>query len=197
MSPPRLFAALPLPELLRAELREVGAGLARKFRGARAVPPENIHITLRFFGREKEGVERERLAAAFGTRFEALRPAPPRLVLSGFSAFRSLRSARVAWAGFSEAAGASGRLAVLREAAEAVAKGAGLDPESHPFVAHATLARFRAPTRIAGTDLPSAASESFAVPEVALFESTLTPEGAVYRRIACFPLPKPDPAPGA
>ena len=184
-----MFAALPLPEALRRELGAVGAGFARRYQGARAVSPESLHLTLRFFGPEREGVERERLAAAFRTRFATLPAAPPRLALSGFSAFPSPRRARLAWAGFAEAAEAPGRLAALREAAESVAAGAGLVPESRPFVAHATVARFRAPTRIAPTDLPRAESEPFSVPEVALFASTLTPEGAIHRRLARFPLP--------
>ena len=43
---PRLFVALPIPEELREEL----AGLAGGIQGARWVPPENYHLTLRFIG---------------------------------------------------------------------------------------------------------------------------------------------------
>lgn len=179
----RLFAALPLPEALREQLAEVGARIARTFPGARTVAPENLHLTLRFFG---SVVHPERLAAGLGPRFRAL--CPPVLEPAEFSAFPSLRRARLAWAGFAEAAGTEGRLAALRGAAESVALSAGLEPDSRPFVAHATLLRFRAPTRIAASELPGAQGELFAVPEAVLFESALTPRGAVYREVERYAL---------
>ena len=46
----RLFTALELPE----ELRERMAMISRGVSGARWVPPENLHVTLRFIGEVPE-----------------------------------------------------------------------------------------------------------------------------------------------
>ncbi|MCS6890944.1 MAG: RNA 2',3'-cyclic phosphodiesterase, partial [Rhodovarius sp.] len=42
----RLFVALPLPDALRHELAALASGIP----GARWVPEENYHLTLRFIG---------------------------------------------------------------------------------------------------------------------------------------------------
>ncbi|MFC7608726.1 2'-5' RNA ligase family protein [Teichococcus aestuarii] len=56
---PRLFVALPLPEALREQLSDLAGGLP----GARWVPPENYHLTLRFIG-EVEGWRADELDEA-------------------------------------------------------------------------------------------------------------------------------------
>ena len=198
MKAPRLFAALPLPDLLRRRLARAAARLDEALPGVplRAVPAENLHLTLRFFGPEAGKVDRERIEAALRRRLAEV--APPVLALSGFSVFPSPRQARIVWAGFSEPpetpAGAEGgsRLAAVQRAAEAAAREAGLDPERRRFVPHATIARLRAPSRIPEGALESPGAEGpgrgpFTPPGVELLASTLAPSGASYRRLAHIP----------
>src|SRR5580704_13112574 len=86
----RLFVALALPETIRWQLRLLCGGLA----GARWVPPENFHLTLRFIG-EVDGAEFDDIDAALaGVR-------APRFAMSfaGVGHFGGGGKLRSIWAG--------------------------------------------------------------------------------------------------
>lgn len=198
---PRLFAALPLPESLRRELSAASGAIARLLPASvfRRVPPENLHLTLRFFGPEGGPVDRGRIAALLRERLEARWSGPLTLKAADVSAFGSLRRARVVWTGLAEQGvpeGEAGRLLPLQREVEAVARDVGLPPEGRPFVPHVTLGRFRVPSRLSARELsaarpraPDAAwSSAFTVREFGLFGSSLGPGGAVYERLDRFPL---------
>ena len=199
--PPRLFAAIPLPERLREELFAASGAIAGSLPPSlfRRVPPENLHMTLRFFGAETGSVDRERIAALLRERLGVCRPGPLTLKASEVSAFASLRRARIVWVGFTEEGiekGESGRLLSLQQEVEAVARDIGLAPENRPFVPHVTLGRLRSPSGLpvqglaaAGPGAPGSAwSSAFTVREFVLFASLLTPGGAVYERLSRFAL---------
>lgn len=199
VGPPRLFAAVPLPESLREGLFSASEELGHVFAAGlfRRVPLENLHLTLRFFGPEKGPVDRERIAALLRECLETPRFEPPILRLSHFSAFSSLRRARVVWAGFSEEGvreGGSGRLGSLQEAVEGIARELGLPPEGRRFTPHVTIGRLRSPTAISEGALAAlshscpAAVSTLTVRACALFASYLRPGGARYRRLDSFPL---------
>ncbi|MYB31492.1 MAG: hypothetical protein F4Y20_02900, partial [Acidobacteria bacterium] len=101
---PRLFAALPLPGALRRELFAASGAVARLLPASvfRRVPPENLHLTLRFFGPEGGPVDRGRIAALLRERLEACCPGPLTLKAAEISAFGSLRRARIVWVGLAE-----------------------------------------------------------------------------------------------
>ena len=198
---PRLFAALPLPESLRRELFGASGAIARLLPSSvfRRVPPDNLHLTLRFFGPERGLVDRGSIAALLGERLEARCPEPLVLKAAEVSAFGSLRRARIVWVRLVEDGvpeGEPGRLLSLQREVEAVARDIGLPPETRPFVPHVTLGRLRVTSRLSVEGLsairppaPDAAwSSAFTVREFGLFASFLSPRGAVYECLDRFPL---------
>ena len=198
---PRLFAALPLPDALRRELFAASGTIARLLPASvfRRVPPENLHLTLRFFGPEGGSVDRGRIAALLRERLETRCPEPLTLKATEVSAFGSLRRARIVWVGLAEEGvpeGDPGRLLLLQREVETIARDLGLAPETRPFVPHVTLGRLRIPSRLAAGDLnaarppaPGAAwSSAFTAREFGLFASFLGPAGPAYERLDRFPL---------
>ncbi len=170
----RLFAAVDIPEPVRAQVREVCQGLD----GVRWVKPEQLHITLRFIGEVDQ--------AAFAPLVEALGHvsfAPFEMRLAGVGQFPPRRDPRVLWVG-AEAPETLNRLAAD---CERQIVSLGYPPEDKPFAAHITLARLKTPPTRAEIDRFFAqhaafASGSFAVKEFALYSSTLAPTGATYRK---------------
>ena len=201
MAPPRLFAALPLPESLRREFFAASGAIGRLLPASvfRRVPSENLHLTLRFFGPERGPVDRGRIAAMLRERLAGHCPGPLTLRASGVSAFGSLRRARIVWVGLEEV-GAPEKgprsLPSLQQQVESVARDIGLAPETRPFVPHVTVGRLRVPPSLSAEDLsaarpsaPDAAwGASFTVREFGLFRSLLLPGGAVYECLDRFAL---------
>lgn len=141
----RLFFALVPPADLRAELAELtDAVLAGDARGQdfRAVPAEDIHLTVLFVGRLFEPAPEE-LGRAFAQR--ALGLAAPTVRVHGTGAFPDERRARVLWFGVEEELGS---LSALRDAVVDAARSAGWREDSReagqPFRGHVTVARARA-----------------------------------------------------
>jgi 2'-5' RNA ligase len=124
----RLFVALDLPAPLRAQL----AALAGGIQGARWVPPENYHLTLRFIGEvpawQAQEVD-EALAAVKARPFE--------LSLRGVGTFEKGGRISALWVGVERNEG----LSFLQGKVETALQRIGLEPERRRFAPHVTLAR--------------------------------------------------------
>lgn len=129
----RLFAGIAV-EATEA-LREVAGALRRELRGERIrwVPPENLHLTLEFFGEIEEGripeLEAALAKAAAGTREFTMK-------IGGPGAFGGARHPRVVWLGID-----SEGLRELRGRTVAALREAGWEPEPREFAPHLTLGR--------------------------------------------------------
>jgi RNA 2',3'-cyclic 3'-phosphodiesterase len=125
----RLFVALELPWPLRQRVAMLsGAGIP----GARWVPPENYHITLRFIGETPayRAEEIDHTLAALKARSFAL-------TLAGVGTFaRSGRSTSL-WVGVER----NPSLDHLQGKIETALQRAGLEPERRRFAPHVLLAR--------------------------------------------------------
>lgn len=175
----RLFAALSLPDALCDQLSRMTLGLP----GARQVPAENIHLTLRFIGEVPPHVA-EDIDAAFCT----LRGRGFTLELSGIGCSeRNLRPVAV-WAGVSR----NPALEHLQNKIETALQRAGLAPERRRFQPHVTVARLDATPQ----DKLAAwvqANSLFRAPAVrvdhfTLFSSRLGKEQSVYTAEADYAL---------
>ncbi len=167
----RLFVALALPETVRWQLRLLCGGLP----GARWVPPENFHLTLRFIG-EVDGAAFHDIDAALA----GLRAPRFSVSLAGVGHFGSGTKLRSIWAGVDK----QPALNHLRDKVESAVVRAGAEPEGKKFHPHVTLARSK------GETVPKLGdflvqhslfrSQPFDVTHFTLFSSYLTHNAAIY-----------------
>ena len=178
----RLFVAIDLPEDLRKTVSDIGRDLP----GARRVPTEQLHLTLRFIGEvgdETLTAVRSALAGISGMPFP--------LTLRGVGHFPPGRHPRVLWVGIEESA----PLLELQKKVELALIDAGIPPEERKFSPHLTLARLKETpsAKVAALEerYASFAAGPFPVKEFHLYASSLTREGALHTRIQTYPLTGP------
>lgn len=124
----RLFAAIDVT----FEMREALVHLTRGLPGARWIPFENYHLTLRFLG-EMPGHRAEDLDMALS----ALRGRGFTLQLSGVGVHEKAGRGVAVWAGVER----NPALEHLQTKIETAVKRIGFDPERRRFNPHVTLAR--------------------------------------------------------
>lgn len=177
----RAFVAIGIDPQVRARIAGVMASLAGQMAGIRWVPPENFHFTLKFLG----AVEEARLEALGDALFDAVRPFRRFTIhAKRLGVFPNLKRARVLWVGIE-----GDELPALAQTVENVLEPFGFPRENRVFQPHLTVGRWRdygAPSTALGEILKRVSDLDFGssmVDEVVLFQSTLKPQGAVYRRL--------------
>lgn len=177
----RCFLGIALPPDPQKVLEETLDRLRRIDAPVRWVRSENLHITLKFLGELGD----EHLVNLKRRLAKVDKPALD-LALDGLGTFPPRGTPRVIWGGVRDAAGSLKRLAAeLGRAAVRV----GVPREERPYHAHITLGRMRGSTgkeelRSALEELsPELRSEPFTPEHFTLYQSTLTPDGSVYRRL--------------
>lgn len=175
----RLFVAIDLPE----EVKEAVANIRGDLPGARWVPREQIHLTLRFIGDADETlfqVIRKRLAEVKARHFP--------LALEGIGYFPPGPTPRVLWVGMT----ASAPLLDLQQQVEQAVQTAGMIPERRRFSPHITIARLReTPAKtVQAFEVQHSRfrTESFTVGNFYLYSSVIGNQGAVHTREAVYPL---------
>ncbi len=181
----RLFAAVALPEAVRDSIAGHVAARRAALPSASWVRPENLHLTLVFFGEvapELVEVLAEALRGAaigvpaFGARIECA------------GAFPSTGRVRVIWLGVAPRES----FALLAEALRWAARSVGAPFDDKPFLGHVSLARCRRPwpapeRERLGALVPRHGLE-FPVHEAALISSELAARGSRYSTVASLPL---------
>lgn len=160
---------------LQAELKESGADV-------KWVYPENIHLTLKFFGEVTE----EKIPEIIQILKEIAHSVNYfRVEIKSVGAFPNTKSPRVIWAGIEQG---KENLLQLAELTEDGAVKLGFLKEERKFSAHITIGRVRSPKNKAA--LLQAMEQihfeplSQGVKSVVLFKSTLTPKGPIYEKLA-------------
>jgi len=178
----RLFVGIDLPDSIRASLHIIQSGL----KDARWVPPENLHLTLRFVG-EVDRAQADDIDHALMT----VRATPIDIELRDAGAFGSGNRARILWAGVTQTAA----LKEVKALVDSALGHAGLGPDDRKYAPHITLARFtNGPARVINrraAEMASSVCGCFTANELTLFESFLGPGGAHYERMATYPLRAP------
>jgi 2'-5' RNA ligase len=176
----RLFTALDPPDPLRAQVAQLRAPGALD---ARWLPPAQYHVTLRFVGE----TDPERVAGLEAALAQVDAP-PPACHPYGLDVLPSRRHPSVLVVGLDR----TDSLLALYEAISAALEAEGVDPEERRYRPHLTLARLddvaaeavhRFLDRHDAGDLPAFRPDQFH-----LYESTLTPDGAVHERRAAYAL---------
>ena len=126
----RLFVGVELPEDVQERLTSLCAGVP----GARWVPPENMHLTLRFIGEVANG-EADDIYHALAQ----VRPRAFNISLTGVGHFDTGNEVRALWVGVERNA----ELVALRDRVESALVRIGLPPEGRRFTPHVTLARLK------------------------------------------------------
>ena len=172
------FIALPLPAEAGMAVDRWRAGLDLP---GRLVPPENLHVTLRFAGKA-DPPARDRIAAELD---QADLGGPFSFRVGGVGGFPKLRKAAVAWAALENDGGRAARLAAAVDRAVAAA---GFGAEERPFRGHLTLARIRPPRDLRPAARRPPARIAVRVTEAVFYRSRTGGGPAVYEVLERFPL---------
>jgi 2'-5' RNA ligase len=187
----RAFVAIELEAGLVQEVVRIQERLQRSLPagGIRWLRPDQLHLTLRFLGQtdsNRLGELEERLRTSCATTPSM------RLKLRGAGCFPSVLRPRVLWVGIE---GETERLLLVQRQVMIATEGFGDHIEERAFQPHLTIGRAPADQsrRLAGLrealgKAQTSLAVEWAVSKIHLFQSTLRPEGALYKDLAAIPL---------
>ncbi len=186
----RCFVAIELPGELRERITEAVTFLKSSRTLVKWVPPENLHLTVKFLG----GVPEEDLPQLIKVLEEAVRETKPfEIEVSGAGVFPGMKYPRVFWIGARDPGAGLERLADRVEGA-LEHFGPGYPREKRGFTAHLTIGRLRERARLKGEEAQGLASGLATLKDVlfgkikleniSLMRSELGPGGARYSRLA-------------
>ena len=176
MSSVRAFLAIPLPRKLQESIRFIQTELLSSITEARWARPENLHLTLHFFGGiEQETLEKLKVSVLSVKGCQR----PFQVEVKGLGAFPNLHRPRIIWLGLEP----RGQLEQLHRATERCLHQAGLTTDPRPYSPHLTIGRLRG-GKLDLTKLFSSMQqkpvEPLTVDRLILYESRLRPEGALH-----------------
>lgn len=172
----RIFFAVPISEKVRNLLADIQSELRDLPGKIRGVPPEDVHLTIKFIGEVEEDVVEN-----LQNQVDALSlPESFSVTVNRTGVFPHPRRPRVLWVGTEDSASLEKIANQLDEAFEKY----GIEPETREFHPHLTLGRVK------GRGLPGETLNQFLnyeVPKISMpvesvvcYESVLKPSGAEY-----------------
>lgn len=179
----RAFIAIELAQEIKDYLRQLESDFKKTAADVKWVEPQNIHLTLKFLGEQDS------------KRIKAIKEILDKLAneksrynieLSHLGGFPKLETLRVIWIGLSAGDRETKELAAGLE--ERTCR-LGIPKEKREFSSHITIGRVRSPLNreklvaaIKNCAIPEGKLK-FQVEDIALFKSTLTPQGPIYEAI--------------
>jgi 2'-5' RNA ligase len=188
----RLFVALDIPEDIRQRLADYVQRSQQLVPSVRFVRVDGLHITLKFLG------ETQKLAAICEALEKIEHPGFP-VTIAGTGFFPNATHPRIFWAGID----APQILPTLAQKIDVACAELGFATETRPFTPHLTLARSGSgnphgsglqgsrPLETLANKLTQEEAPHFGMMDAThyhLYESQLHPRGAIYKKIATFPL---------
>ncbi|MFL6528465.1 MAG: RNA 2',3'-cyclic phosphodiesterase [Chthoniobacterales bacterium] len=170
----RLFVAIDLPDSTKQLLAE----LDPKLRGVRVTDPEQIHLTISFFGNVTAEAEEQ-----LGERLSAIEWKPFFLPITGVGVFPAKGRPNVIWIGVGTG---HPHLFQLHKRVQEAALGAGIEADLRAFHPHVTIARCREVSADAIRPFLRGHADfhggMIRVDECYLYSSKLTPAGSIHTR---------------
>ncbi|MDI6742456.1 MAG: RNA 2',3'-cyclic phosphodiesterase [Smithella sp.] len=184
----RAFLAIEPPEDILQKISGLQEKLKREISGRLSwTRPQGQHLTLKFFGDiSKEDVNN--ISAAVQRRVVAEQKL--NLKVETLGVFPDARRPRVLWCGVT---GDVEELIALQKKLDGDFAALGFPAEDRSFKAHLTLARIKDSREMTGMSEALKKFDTFTAgefigEELILFQSNLTPQGAVYIKLAEFAL---------
>jgi RNA 2',3'-cyclic 3'-phosphodiesterase len=173
----RAFLAFDIPADVTDYLNAIVDRLARRIDGVKWVRNEGIHITVKFLGDIDDdfGPTMKDALQSIGAQH-----APISARLGQLDAFPNRRSGRVIVVKLSQ--GGEDIRSVFSEVEQKL-EALQVAREKRELVPHITLGRRRVPKSFPNGDLLPVEEKTFAVEDLVLYKSTLTPGGAIYAPI--------------
>ncbi|MGB5216908.1 MAG: RNA 2',3'-cyclic phosphodiesterase [Smithella sp.] len=184
----RAFLAIEPPEDILQKISRLQEKLRREISGRLSwTRPQGQHLTLKFFGDiSKEDINN--ISAAVQKRTVAEQKL--NLKVEKLGVFPDVRRPRVLWCGIT---GDVEKLINLQKKLDGDFAALGFPAEERPYRAHLTLARIKDWRDLMGTNealvkYGTFTAGEFIADKLFLFQSNLSPQGAVYTKLAEFTL---------
>lgn len=184
----RAFLAVQTSPAVQAGAGGLIDNLAQRTDGVKWVAPEDLHITLKFFG-DIPVEETHAISRAVSQAVEQFKSFE--ILVAGAGAFPDIGRPRTVWLGVTEG---REQFISLASAIDERLADAGYPPERRQFHPHVTIGRVRG-RQSDGTlaDLLAELEQAYIGPsyveELVLFSSTLERAGPIYSRVATIELP--------
>jgi 2'-5' RNA ligase len=184
----RAFLAIEPPEDILQKISVLQEKLRREISGRIIwTKPQGQHLTLKFFG-DISTEDVKNICTTVQKRI--ISQSPLNLKVEMLGVFPDARRPRVIWCGVT---GDEEKLSVLQKQLDGAFAGIGFPVEDRPFQAHLTLARIKDLRDLTGMSEALKKYGAFDAGEFTgdklfLFQSNLTPQGAVYKKLAEFAL---------
>lgn len=183
----RVFLAFDISEEVKKSLSHFMEPLRRQSSGVKWVEPQNIHVTVKFFG----NVDEEKILPAIQKTIEENcgDGKPVTLTCEGIGCFPSWQRPRVIWAGLK---GGVQDLMDLQRRLEGSFETLGFPKEDRDFKTHLTLARIKFLPKERGwlktlEAMPERVFGKVVIDHLTLYKSQLTKRGPIYTSLKEFP----------
>ncbi|MBN1932151.1 MAG: RNA 2',3'-cyclic phosphodiesterase [Desulfobacterales bacterium] len=183
----RTFIAIELPQNILASIFKVQEGIRGYGFKLRWVPPQNVHLTLKFLG-YISNTDVKKIGEAMVESIEG--HFPIQLAAKGIGIFPGIKRPRVLWVGM---IGQVDLLSKLQKNIDEKLEMVGFQPEKRTFRGHLTIARVKGkidPGKLhdAIKQFEGFETEEFVADKIILFKSELKSSGAVYEKLMSISL---------